>query len=146
MFKKKGTCQQMQNFKAKLMAHYLGLTQEYPIMQPKKCTSKEPIRHLLSFGLNLWNHVKSRVASWFELSEVGCSWGAEGLLVYVLFSVFFSSRKCTPRALDQSCKHQVSLPNLSLKAIIIRSLGLSHRGNMRSAFIRQMEHGWSRPQ
>lgn len=53
------------------------------------------------------------------------------------------SHKRTPWVLDQSGQHKVPLHNLSLKAIIIRSLRLSHRGNMRPAFIRQMERGRS---
>lgn len=58
---------------------------------------------------------------------------------------FFLPLSCkhTPWVLDQSRKHKVSPYNLSVKAIIIRSFKLSHRGNMRSAFIRQMEHGCS---
>lgn len=73
-------------------------------------------------------------------------WGGRGSFSLCLIFLF-SSWKCTPWAFDQSCEHLVSPHNLSLKAIIIiRSLRLSHRGNMRSAFIRQMEHGWSGPQ
>ena len=60
-------------------------------------------------------------------------------------NVLFSLPGSAPPGLYQSIS-RVSPHNLSLKAIIIRSLRPSHRGNMGSAFIRQMERGWSRPQ
>lgn len=62
---------------------------------------------------------------------------------YFPFFYPLSHKHPPPWVLHQSCQHKVPLHNLSLKAIIIRSLRLSHRGNMRHAFIRQMERGCS---
>lgn len=105
-----------------------------------------PITSWLSFGLKPIEafQIYSCLVVWAVRGEVlwggGAGWGSFSLCLIFRFS----SWKCTPWAFDQSCEHQVSPHNLSLKAIIIiRSLRLSHRGNMRSAFIRQMEHGWS---
>lgn len=59
----------------------------------------------------------------------------------------FSYWKCTLWAFKKSCNYWVSPNKLSLKAtIIIRSLTPSQSGSVGSAFIRQMEHGCSRPQ
>lgn len=100
--------------------------------------------HLLSHHVwNPSNRFGSPLPSGWSCQR--CDALREPLLVYVLFFPFSPPFSCkhTPWVLDQSCEHKVPLHNLSLKAIIIRSFRLSHRGNMRSAFIRQMEHGCS---
>lgn len=71
----------------------------------------------------------------------GMLWGGTGegrgfLSICLIFQVIFSPplESATPWALDQSCEHQVSPHNLSLKAIIIiiiiRSFRPSHWGKI----------------
>lgn len=77
-----------------------------------------------------------QIYQWLEVSEVGCSERGGGgfLSICLIFQVTAPPlESATPQALDQSCEHQVSPHNLSLKAIIIIIIGSfrpSHGGKI----------------